>query len=161
LLAFGAGNLVQELGDLTIKKWKGDRYFKRARDSFWRSDEAHAVKAAIKSGVGQEVASVDTAFDYCLTKLKDRFGKRDVFVATSDLCRSLAILSVLALIPTSKVAWQNFTASCRFFAVVSIFVAFLVFLAWLSWRRMIRFRELSEITVFRSYLSMLNEHDKD
>ena len=35
LLGFGAGNLVQELGDVTIKTWKGRRYFKKARDDFW------------------------------------------------------------------------------------------------------------------------------
>lgn len=157
LVAFGAGNLVQELGDVTIKTLKGRRYFKKARDEFWSSAEALPVKTSIKTELGHELTFVDTAFDYCLTKLRDRFGKRDVFVATSDLCRSLAILAVLAFIPSARLAWQQFAPTFRYFALVASAGLFLIFLAWLSWKRMVRFRELSEVTVFRAYLAMVNE----
>lgn len=160
LLAFAAGNLVQELGDIAIKKWKGDRFFKRARDKYWKSDEARHLKSAFKADVGLEVPSVDAAFDYCLTKLKDRFGKRDVFIAISDLCRSLSLLAVLALVPASKMAWDSFTSTFQSLLDIAIIIASSVFLAWLSWRRMVRLRELSEITVFRSYLAVVGEMDK-
>lgn len=153
--AFGAGNLVQELADVSIKAWKGERYFKQARDKFWKSDEAVPVKTTINTALGQEVASVDTAFDYCLTKLQDHFGKRDVFLATSDLCRSLVVLSVLGIVPTARVAWQEFSATCHFFVIFGTFVLLLILLAWLSWKRMLRFRDLSETTVFRAYLAMV------
>lgn len=157
LFAFGAGNLVQELGDVTIKGWKGQRFFKKARDNFWSSDEALPVKSAIKSDLGHELTYVDTAFDYCLTKLKDRFGKRDVFLATSDLCRSLSVLAVLAFIPAARFAWERFAPTFRYFALTGSFGLVLVFLAWLAWKRMVRFRELSEVTVFRAYLAMFND----
>ena len=158
LIAFGAGNLVQELGDVTIKAWKGQRYFKQARDDFWSSDEALLVKSTIKGDLGHELTLVDTAFDYCLTKLKDRFGKRDVFLATSDLCRSLAVLAILAFLPAARLAWERFAPTFCYFALTGSLVLFLVFLAWLSWKRMVRFRELTEVTVFRGYLAMVNDN---
>jgi len=37
------------------------------------------------------------------------------------------------------------------------FVLFILSVAWLSWKRMVRFRELSEVTVFRAYLAMVGE----
>ncbi len=67
VLAFGLGHIVQELGDLAIKAVKGKRYFRQARDKFWETPEAQIVKAAIKKDFGQDISSVDTAFDYCLT----------------------------------------------------------------------------------------------
>jgi hypothetical protein len=151
--AFGAGNLVQELGDFAIKAWKGERYFKQARDKFWKSDEAAPVKAAIKTELGHDVASVDTAFDYCLTKLQDRFAKRDVFLATSDLCRSLVVLSVLAMVPTVRITLHDIRPTIRCVVVFGNAVVLLIFVAWLSWKRMLRFRDLSETTVFRAYLA--------
>jgi hypothetical protein len=161
LFAFGAGNLVQELGDVTIKKWKGCRYFKKARDDFWSKDKGETlfVKRAIVSE-GQELPDVDTAFDYCLTRLQDRFSKRDGFVATSDLCRSLVVLAILAFIPSARLAWQHFAPTCRYFALVGTFGLFLIFLAWLSWKRMVRFRQLADVTVFHSYLAMVREASK-
>jgi hypothetical protein len=89
-----------------------------------------------------------TAFDYCLTKLQDRFGKRDVFVATSDLCRSLVVLSALALIPAARIAFHD-TQSLRR-SVVTFAFLFLLFtsIALLAWQRMTRFRESSETTSF-------------
>jgi hypothetical protein len=157
LIAFAAGNLVQELGDVAIKAMKGKRYFKRARDDFWCSDEALPVKSFIAVELGHELAFVDTAFDYCLTKLKDHFGKREVFIATSDLCRSLAVLAVLAFVPLARVAWEHFIPTFRYSLRIGSVSVFLVFIAWLSWKRMVRFRELSEVTVFRAYLAMGKE----
>ena len=157
LVAFGAGNLVQELGDVAIKTLKGKRYFKKSRDEFWSSAEALPVKAAIKSESGQEVVVVDTAFDYCLTRLKDRFAKRDMFVATSDLCRSLWVLTLLVFIHAIHIALEHFSPTCRNFALMLGFVLFILSVAWLSWKRMVRFRELSEVTVFRAYLAMVGE----
>lgn len=92
VLAFGVGHIAQELGGLSIRAVKGKRYFRQARDRFWESPEGQVVRGAIKKDFGQEISSVDTAFDYCLTKLKDSFSRRDIFVATSDLCRSLVVL---------------------------------------------------------------------
>ncbi len=116
LVAFGAGNLVQELGDVTIKAWKGPRYFKKARDDFWKTDEALPVKALIK-----------------------------------------AVLAVLAFIPAARFAWQHFAPTCHYFVRVGSFGLFLIFLTWLSWTRMVRFRDVSQVTVFRAYLATVNE----
>jgi hypothetical protein len=160
VFAFGVGNLVQEFGDVVIKRLKGGRFFRPGRDKFWATAEANPVKAAIKSQLGTEITSVDTAFDYSLTKLKDSFAKRDVFVATSDLCRSLAVLSILAIIPAIKIAWLAAPLRCRFLIYVVIAIALLILLAARSWRRMVRFRELSEVTVFRAYLATVNESEK-
>jgi hypothetical protein len=159
IVAFGAGNLVQELGDVTIKTWKGMRYLKAARDEFWVSDEALPVKASITTELGHELSFVDTAFDYCLTRLKGRFAKRDVFLATSDLCRSFMVLAVLAIVPGARLLWVQFSWTWRDSGLVGSIGLFLISLGWLSWKRMVRFRELSEVTVFRAYLAMLSEQE--
>lgn len=159
LFAFGAGNVIQELGDFTVKLIKGQRYFRIARDHFWLTPDAETVKNTIKKELGHHVTSVDTAFDYCLTKLRDRFGKRDLFVATSDLCRSSVVLSILAFAPAFRVAFcdlQPFAKSC---VAAAVFAAVLVAISLLMWRRMVRFRELSETTVFRAYLATVNESE--
>jgi hypothetical protein len=157
LFAFATGSVVQELGDFTVKLIKGKRYFRNARDRFWITPDADTVKNAINRELGHHITSVDTAFDYCLTKLKDRFGKRDLFVATSDLCRSSVVLSILAFAPALRVAFcdiQPFAKSCL---AAAAFAAVLVAVSLLMWRRMVRFRELSETTVFRAYLATVNE----
>jgi hypothetical protein len=161
LVSFGAGALVQELSDFFVKRLTNARYFKRGRDRFWSTDEADPVKRAIKAQLGIPVSSVDTAFDYCLTKLKGAFPRRDMFVATSDLCRSFAVLSLLAIVPATRIAFQTFGLHRSFFvwAGISVIVAAAVF--FLSWRRMVRFRELSETTVFRAYLATVNEPAPD
>jgi hypothetical protein len=153
--AFGMGHIVQELSDLSIKVVKGNRYFREARDRFWESSEGQVVRGAIKSDFGEEISSVDTAFDYCLTKLKDSFSRRDIFVATSDLCRSLVVLSALALIPAIRIAFYDIHPVHRPIFVLLIFVVILSSIASLAWKRMVRFRALSETTVFRSYLATL------
>ncbi len=44
VLAFGIGNIVQELGDVCLKALKGKRFFRRARDRFWVTEEAQLVR---------------------------------------------------------------------------------------------------------------------
>jgi hypothetical protein len=154
VFAFGAGHIVQELGDISIKLVMGKRFSYSGRDRFWTEKEAAAVKKTIKEQCGHEIESVDGAFDYCLTKVKGLFDKRDVFMATSDLCRSIFILSFLALAPAARIAFWS-ASSCRHAAYVFLrILALLVVVAILSWLRMKRFRYLSEVTVFRAYLAV-------
>ena len=157
LAAFGAGTLVQELSDFLVKSCKGDRFFRAGRDKFWSSTEAEPVKAAIHTQLGTTVTSVDTAFDYCLTMLKGQFPKRDSFVATSDLCRSFAVLSLLGLVPATFSAFRAYGLGLNFLLACIAAVLASLLLYWLSWRRMVRFRELSETTVFRAYLATVKE----
>lgn len=157
--AYATGNLVQELGDWLVMAWKGDRFFLRPRDDFWNRAEANHTKAVIRKELGKDL-SADEAFDYCLTKLEGRFHKRNVFVAISGLSRSLAVLSVLAVIPAARSTWRHNVLNCYDFAALGAFVAFAVFLAYLSWRRMLRFLDLSQTTVFRAYLATVSEPDK-
>jgi hypothetical protein len=153
LVSFGAGNVVQELGDFTVKLIRGKRHLRSARDRFWTSAEADLVKNAIRADLGHPVTSVDTAFDYCLTKIKDRFAKRDIFVATSDLSRSFVVLSALALIPTFRIAFYDSHTLPLPWVAATAFVAVLLGIFLLMWRRMVRFRDLSDTTVFRVFLA--------
>lgn len=157
VLAFGLGNIAQELGDTAIKAAKGQRYFRQSRDIFWRTEEAQVVTDAIKKELGHDIPAVDTAFDYCLTKLKDRFGKRDVFVATSDLCRSFVVLSLLAIIPAARIAFRDTQPLRRSAWTFAGLLLVLTSIALLAWQRMTRFRELSETPVFRAYLAIASE----
>ncbi len=157
VLAFGLGNIAQELGDVAIKAAKGKRYFRQARERFWGAAESQPVRDAIKTECGQDISSVDTAFDYCLTRLKDRFAKRDIFVATSDLSRSFVVLSVLAIFPAARTAFYDIHPVSKSIVAFAILFLLLMTIATLAWKRMVRFRELSETTVFRAYLAMLNE----
>ena len=154
VFAFGLGNIVQELGDVTVKAIKGQRYFRISRDRFWQSPEAEVVRGAIKRSFGQDIPSVDTAFDYCLTKLRDSFGKRDMFLATSDLCRSFVVLSALALVPAVRIAFFDLHPLANSIVAAAILIVVLVSVSLLSWKRMVRFRALSETTVFRAYLAL-------
>jgi hypothetical protein len=157
VFALGIGNIIQELGDVALKTIKGRRYFQVARDQFWQTTEAQIVRDMIKKSLGQDSPSVDTAYDYCLTKLKDRFGKRDIFLATSDLCRSFIVLSATAVFPAMRIAFFDPHSFGNSYVVAAILVAVLVAVSILAWRRMLRFRELSEITVFRAYLALVDE----
>jgi hypothetical protein len=160
IFAFAIGHLVQEFGDASIKFCKGKRFFQRGRDSFWATEEAGPVKEAIEAQLKKKI-TVDSAFDYCLTKLKGNFAKRDLFVATSDLCRSLTVLSILAIIPAVRATWSYWGFGCQFYIALAIELAFFIFLSLLSWRRMVRFRYLSEVTVFRAYLATVNESQRE
>ena len=159
LFAFGVGNIVQELGDVTLKRLRSQRYFRSARDRFWLTDDAEVVRNLITKELGHQITSVDTAFDYCLTKLKDRFAKRDIFLAISDLSRSFLVLSALALIPAVRVAVFDVHPLVKSSLAILFLVSILIAIFLLMWRRMKRFRELSETTVFRSYLALANERE--
>lgn len=157
VFAFGLGNIAQELGDAAVKAARGKRYFRQPRDKFWRTDEAQFVRDTIKKELGQDIPAVDTAFDYCLTKLKDRFSKRDMFVATSDLCRSFVVLSVLAIVPAARIAFHDTHPLWRSAWTFAGLLLVLTSIAVLAWQRMTRFRELSETTVFRAYLAIASD----
>lgn len=152
LFAFVLGTVVQEFADLTVKTVKGERYLKKGRDQYWLGAEADALRQCIRECTGRQVTSVDAAFDLCLSEIADRFAKRDVFVAISDLSRSLVVLALTGIIPV----WRNtaFTglSHLRLLACIAL-SGVLLCVSMLMWRRMVRFRALSEGTVFRTYLA--------
>jgi hypothetical protein len=156
VFSFGVGNIIQELGDIFVKKFWGTRYFRQSRDKYWASEDAKAIKDVIRRETAHEVSS-DTAFDFCLTKLKDRFGKRDTFVAVSDLCRSIVVLSILAVVPAIRISFYEAPTFRKSLLIFGLLTGSQLIVALVAWRRMRRFRELSEITVFSSFLAVLNE----
>ena len=161
VFAFGIGHLVQELSDLAIQWIKGPRYKYLARDNFWHSQESKTVKELIANELGHEAASVDAAYDFCLTRVSEHFQKRDIFIATSDLSRSFVAMCFVALIPSAKIAfWQTavLRVRCLEFAAE---VGLLAVIAMLSWRRMMRYRYLADVTVFRVYPAVASEHHSD
>lgn len=151
--AFAAGQLVQEAGDWLIRVTKGPRFLKQGRDGFWNSAEAQNVRDKIKRESSVDVMSADAAYDYCLTVVRDEFPKRDTFMAISDLARSMWLLSWASTIPllrfTSWLGWSWGHAKMMAEGLVAIGV-----LSYLAWRRMIRFRGLSDVTVFRVFLAV-------
>lgn len=152
LAAFPVGHLVQEFGDAAIKKAFGPRYFKAARDKFWMTQEGRSVSARVEQDLGF-TPSVDVAFDFCLTKIKRQFPRRDSFVATSDFCRSLLVVGFLLIPTTVRLLWDAHGTRIQLAAYLGgITLALLLFL-YLAGRRMVRFRELSETTVFTIYLA--------
>jgi len=152
LCSFTLGNLVQEAGDRIIKCLVGARFFKQARDKIWASSLKQSICDKIIRLGGPENPSVDTAFDFCLTSVGGSFAKRDVFLAISDLSRSMFALSILLVFPFSRgVMSANGTVSRCAMALEAI--ALIAISASLSWSRMLRFRELSEAPVFHSFLA--------
>ena len=161
VFAFGVGHLVQELSDVAIQWIRGPRYKYRARDEFWKSHESKIVKESIAMELGCEVASVDAAYDFCLTKVSEHFQKRDIFIATSDLSRSFVAMCFVAVIPSAKMAfWQAGALPVRSLKFAAE-VALLAVIAMLSWRRMMRYRYLADVTVFRIYPAVASEHNSD
>jgi hypothetical protein len=158
LCSFALGNLVQEAGDRLIKQLVGKRFFRQARDRFWASELKQNVCDKIVRLGGPANPSVDAAFDFCLTCLDGEFAKRDVFLAISDLSRSMWVLSILGMLPLARsvvyaYGWRNRS-------VVASEGAFLIAIcAYLSWSRMVRFRELSESPVFHSFLARAIKRD--
>jgi len=152
LIAFVLGQLIQELADTSLKKLNGPRFSEKGRDDFWSGPECDPVKSAIWVESGIAMGSVDAAFDYCLTRLGDRFQKRDVLVGTSDLSRSLLVLMVFGLAATARLAWDAAQARLPFLGLLLLSWVLLFFLGLLAWKRMIRFRRMSEVGVFRAYL---------
>lgn len=161
VFAFGIGHLVQELSDVAIQWTKGSRYKYRARDEFWKSDESKTVKESIAKELGCEVASVDAAYDFCLAKVSEHFQKRDIFIATSDLSRSFVAMCFVALIPSAKIIfWQSAARRVRSLEFAAV-VALLGVVGMLSWRRMMRYRYLADVTVFRIYPAVASERNSD
>jgi hypothetical protein len=151
-VSFVVGHFVQELADSSVKKICGERFLKEGRDDFWAGAEAESVKSAIWTESGITLPNVDSAFDYCLTRVGESFAKRDVFLATSDFARSFLIVALCGVVSAVRLALDR-THSVHSFALLLIgYLAFLAVIARLAWLRMVRFRRLSEATVFRVYL---------
>jgi hypothetical protein len=152
VVSFVLGHLVQELADVSIKKIKGPRFFSAGRDEFWAGPEAEAVKSAVWAESGVTMGSVDAIFDYCLTRLGERFSKRDAMLATADLSRSFLVLVVFAAPAAIRIAWDISHRLIPFVLLLLGFLTLLMFVGYLAWRRMDRFRRMSETGVFRAYL---------
>jgi hypothetical protein len=157
LFSFALGTILQELTDSMIKAWKGERFFKTSRDKLWRSPTGEHVRAKVITEAGFQLENVDAAFDYCLTKVKGSFSKRDLFLATSDLSRSLIVACCFALLPVTRVA-LTFSIPALWRMAILVGCSGVLFVAGrLCWARMIRFRELSEIPVFHAFLAIAPE----
>ncbi len=152
ILSFVLGHVVQEMADVSIKKLKGPRFFAAGRDEFWASPEAEGIKSAIWAESGVTLDSVDAAFDYCLTRIGERFSKRDTLLATADLSRSFLVLVAMAVPAAVRTAWDMTHRLVAFLPLLLAFLALLTFVGFLAWRRMDRFRRMSETGVFRAYL---------
>jgi hypothetical protein len=153
LLAFAAGQIVQEAADKLVKTIRGERFFKQPRDRYWKSPASAAVRQKINTESGIQLDTVDDAFDYCLTRIGDRFAKRDTFMAISDLARCLWLLSILGLIPLIHGAADILDMHTRIYFIGEGVLALVTF-SYLAWIRMLRFRELSDLPVFRSFLAL-------
>lgn len=150
--AFVLGHFVQELADWSLKTIRGHRFLRLGRDQFWAGPEADAIKSAIWSESGVTMSNVDAAFDYCLTRLGQAFPKRDTFVATSDFARSFLVLCVFGVAPIARMAKDRAYSATTFLILFVGSLVLLAVVARLAWLRMIRFRLLSEASVFRVYL---------
>ena len=154
MLAFAGGHVIQEVSDAILKRIRGPRFFKGSRDAFWKTPEASSVKERIFGESGARLEAVDSAFEYCLAKVQVTFPKRDVFLATSDLCRALALLLLFSLVPLWRTVYcfnANLLHKHVLFGLLTVLFALL---SWMSWRRMVRFREFTDAPVFRSYLAL-------
>lgn len=162
VFAFGVGHLVQELSEAAIRWVKGPRYLCRARDNYWLDEESEPLKKAIKKELGHEPSNVDEAYDFCLTKIQGHFDKRDIFVATSDLSRSLVAMGFLALIPAAKIAFWDAGKSLKLsLEIAGVEIALLALIVTLAWRRMMRFRVLADVTVFRVYPAVTADRNSE
>lgn len=152
LCSFALGNLVQEAGNRLLTAWKGKRFFKQARDEFWETHDGELVRAKVKADSACELGGVDSAYEYCLTRITGKFVKRDVFLAISDFCRSLWLLSLGAIVPLARISLSKSGVTQKLVSGTSG-VALIALIAWLSWLRMVRFRALSETPVFTTFLA--------
>jgi hypothetical protein len=150
--SFVAGHFIQELADWGIKRVCGDRFFKKGRDKVWAGGDGESIKSAIWAESGLTLGTVDSAFDYCLTRVGDAFSKRDVFLGTSDFARSFLVLAVCGVGPALRLASDRTRSTSGFFLLLVFYIAVLIVVARLAWRRMIRFRHMSDHAVFGAYL---------
>ena len=152
VFSFVLGHLVQEMADVSIKKIKGPRFFAAGRDEFWANPEAEGIKSAVWTESGVTLGSVDATFDYCLTRVGERFSKRDTLLATADLARSFLVLAVFAAPAAVRMAWDMNHRLLVFIPLLIVYLMLLTLVSFLAWRRMVRFRRMSETGVFRAYL---------
>ena len=152
VVAFGVGHLVQELGDTALKATSGPRFFRTARDDFWATTEGEIVRNAIWTDVQIGIEDVDAAFDYCLSRIGEQYGKRETFLATSDLARSFLVLALTGIAPCVRITIDTAHTTWSRLGLLIVLLAGLSSVGFLAWSRMQRFRELSEVMVFRAYL---------
>jgi hypothetical protein len=80
---------------------------------------------------------------------------------TSDLTRSFVAMCFIALIPAAKITfWRTEELTVRSLEFAGE-VALLAVVAMLSWRRMMRYRHLADVTVFRVYPAVVSERSSD
>ena len=152
--SFALGPIVQELADATVKAWKGERFLKSSRDKLWISPTGAQVRSKIAADLGRDIDDVDVAFDYCLTKSQAYFLKRDLFLANSDLSRSMIVVCGIAILPLTRLVLSLPMPWWRMAAALTGCAAGIVLAARLCWTRMKRFRALSETPVFHTYLAL-------
>ena len=157
---FAAGQLVQEAADRSLKLLKGPRFFKASRDAFWKTAAADEIRQKIKQQSNLDIASVDAAFDYCLTCIGSKFVKRDTFLAISDLARSMWLLSIVCIVPTILSAIHKVSTRARLIGGGEGLI-FTILAAYLAWSRMVRFRQLSDVTVFNVFLASSSTSSSD
>ncbi len=150
--SFVVGHFIRELADWGVKRISGERFFKKGRDEVWAGAEGDSVKSAIWAESGLTLASVDSAFDYCLTRIGEAFTKRDVFVATSDFARSFLVLAVCGVPPAVRLAHDRTHSIGTLLLLLAGYVVVLMVVTLLAWRRMVRFRYISDRGVFGAYL---------
>lgn len=153
IASYLAGALVQEIGESSLRWIVHPRFFARARDEFWDSAEANSVKKTIRQESGTAIEGVDAAFDYCIARVGADFPKRDHFVATADLSRSLLVILVLAVAPVSRLIFERNLGIRSSIAAVGLGLACLGLAGFLMWKRMLRFKEFSDVCVFRAYFA--------
>jgi hypothetical protein len=160
LMSYAMGHLVQEAGDMLVRAITHDRYLKKSRDRLWEGKNGKTVREEIKKREGLDIADVDTAFDYCLTKAKHSFEKRDAFIATSDLARSFVLLAILTGIPAVHALFYR-TKSVGFSLILELaaLIAAVSLVVFVSWRRMMRYREFADKPVFAAYLATVKDTD--
>ena len=122
---------------------------------------SRAVRACINNDSGVDITDVDDGFEYCLAKVQQSFIKRDVFLATADLCRALALLFLIGVVPLWRVVRISTSSHAKDYFDFICGVALLFTLAVLSWRRMVRFRDFTEKPVFTTYLAEASKSKSD
>ncbi len=156
LCSFGVGNLVQEASNVLLTRTMGERFFYAARDAFWKTPEADLVRLKIEREGSCKLTGVDSAFEYCLTRIAGKFVKRDVFMAISDFSRSLFLLSLLAAFPLGRSVLYAYGTGLRV-KLSAVYMFLILLTAWLSWTRMVRFRKYSDKPVFTTFLACAEE----
>lgn len=152
-VSYVAGHFVQEAGDVLVGIVSPPRYLKKSRDQFWESADGRQVRETIKCEVGFEIESVDVAYDYCLSKSKQEFTKRDAFIATSDLARSMLFLTIPTLIAITIAGLKEGLRGWSLSWFLLTLLAGLATVFYVAWRRMVRFRRFSDLPVFAAYLA--------